>query len=598
MFIGIDSLSSLLAQTEQQQKQLPHAPNFIPCPLPSPPLSDKDSVVASEPSSSDLLPSTPAPSLFSKPYQFPIQIVPLPNKGRSYVATRRIQPGELVFIAKPLGTTLCDQWLDCGICYYCWRSIPDLSTSVRLPERKQSSKQRIETVMVFCNTTCLKSFQEPVAQRICQVEQRIRRSWNYASATRQSLGYGRKKSKRSPVQETGLEPTKSVQAIREVVRLAGSRKRILELDDQRLDQFLTTFWTALDTHLQEEEILFLKTNQLTEASSSRLDSTAKPRLLERAQALYPFLTKQLFGGPRTGSTDDDQEYELATVTSDDDCEMIRLITEVLLRGQADVGLDTTGDPSIELQPTFADYCAMQSNELVLFRKELAQQEDMLLDESTKIQDQEVDANIPLAEMSVSQESDFYSTWGRVRSLIPDYLHNCLYVYLRIRDAYFLLSLENNHTYLSDQGQDTTNDNDLITQRSPLSIDHFHFRTILFREVANSFGIRDEADELLGFAVFPRACFFNHSCRSNIEKRLNRLGTCHPLQQQKGGMEAPRQMEYWSRQVIEEGEECCISYGDMTPGRAERQERLEEEYFFRCCCPRCVEEANAEKSESA
>ncbi|KAK3830813.1 MAG: hypothetical protein JOS17DRAFT_673318, partial [Linnemannia elongata] len=111
----------------------------------------------------------------------------------------------------------------------------------------------------------------------------------------------------------------------------------------------------------------------------------------------------------------------------------------------------------------------------------------------------------------------------------------------------------------------------------LSIDNTFFRTILYREVANSFGIRDSSDELLGFAVFPRASFFNHSCRPNIQKK----------RRQSTRDVRARQMEYWSTSVIKEGEECCISYGDISTGVEERRARLEDMYFFRCSCLRCL-----------
>ncbi|KAK3844791.1 MAG: hypothetical protein J3R72DRAFT_355033, partial [Linnemannia gamsii] len=114
-----------------------------------------------------------------------------------------------------------------------------------------------------------------------------------------------------------------------------------------------------------------------------------------------------------------------------------------------------------------------------------------------------------------------------------------------------------------------------------------FRTILNREVANSFGIRDASDELLGFAVFPRACFFNHSCRPNIlKKRREGLlaggGIADDHKSTRG-----RQMEYWSTRLIQEGEECCISYGDILADVEERRARLEDMYFFLCSCPRCL-----------
>ncbi|KAK3812993.1 MAG: hypothetical protein J3Q66DRAFT_257634, partial [Benniella sp.] len=117
-----------------------------------------------------------------------------------------------------------------------------------------------------------------------------------------------------------------------------------------------------------------------------------------------------------------------------------------------------------------------------------------------------------------------------------------------------------------------------------SIDNTLFRRIAFSEIANSFGIWDPSFELFGYVVYPRASFFNHSCRPNIDKKRRQSGKL-------------RQMEYWSARTIEAGEECCISYGDILVSRKERQDKLEEGFFFRCSCVRCQEEEAAEQEAS-
>lgn len=106
-----------------------------------------------------------------------------------------------------------------------------------------------------------------------------------------------------------------------------------------------------------------------------------------------------------------------------------------------------------------------------------------------------------------------------------------------------------------------------------------FRKVVFREVANSFGIWDTAadrvddsSELLGYAVYPQAVFFNHSCAPNVSKR------------QKG-----RFIEFTTNRSVAAGEPLCIAYGDVTSPVEERRERLWLNYFFHCDCARCVAE---------
>ena len=107
-----------------------------------------------------------------------------------------------------------------------------------------------------------------------------------------------------------------------------------------------------------------------------------------------------------------------------------------------------------------------------------------------------------------------------------------------------------------------------------------FRAVLFREMANSFGIWDTRDtvndssELLGFALYPRAVFFNHSCRGNVAKRMQ------------GNV-----LEFLTTAEITSGTELCIEYGYVDQTCEMRQERLRREYFFHCRCRRCEEEAD-------
>ena len=104
--------------------------------------------------------------------------------------------------------------------------------------------------------------------------------------------------------------------------------------------------------------------------------------------------------------------------------------------------------------------------------------------------------------------------------------------------------------------------------------------LISRASHNAFSIRPNNDgqqsgEFLGYGVWPEASFFNHSCRPNLRKeRRGRLWL------------------FWADEEVEEGEELCITYlgGDEKDlGVEERRRRLQDEWGFRCCCTRCIEE---------
>ncbi|KAF2721744.1 SET domain-containing protein [Polychaeton citri CBS 116435] len=96
---------------------------------------------------------------------------------------------------------------------------------------------------------------------------------------------------------------------------------------------------------------------------------------------------------------------------------------------------------------------------------------------------------------------------------------------------------------------------------------------------NSFGLRsggEDAEEYMGYALYPSASYFNHSCKPNVSKRRVR-----------------REWEFRAARAVEPGEELCITYlgGDERDLSVEdRRSRLAEVWGFTCMCQRCIEEA--------
>ncbi|KAJ2721590.1 hypothetical protein GGI07_003881 [Coemansia sp. Benny D115] len=128
--------------------------------------------------------------------------------------------------------------------------------------------------------------------------------------------------------------------------------------------------------------------------------------------------------------------------------------------------------------------------------------------------------------------------------------------------------------------------------------HRLFRAVYYREKANSFGIWDcpaataDADtdtdtdtdgssgkdidlsesECVGFAIYPSAVYFNHSCAPNVAKSRSE-----------------RTYRFTSRRDIACDEELFIAYGSVSESAAERRKRLAEHFFFECSCERCIAE---------
>ncbi|ODQ50607.1 SET domain-containing protein [Saitoella complicata NRRL Y-17804] len=113
----------------------------------------------------------------------------------------------------------------------------------------------------------------------------------------------------------------------------------------------------------------------------------------------------------------------------------------------------------------------------------------------------------------------------------------------------------------------------------------NFRATTARDPGNSFGIWEQAEgeegdgesEMLGWAMYPSASYFNHDCDPNTKK-----------------VRRGRAMTMVTARDVAEGEELCISYGHLEEDVLERRRRLEDKFFFRCGCGRCKRESGEEQ----
>ena len=87
-------------------------------------------------------------------------------------------------------------------------------------------------------------------------------------------------------------------------------------------------------------------------------------------------------------------------------------------------------------------------------------------------------------------------------------------------------------------------------------------------------LESPGSEVLGYALYPSASLFNHSCLPNLRK-----------------VREGREWRFWSVQEIKDGDEVCITYlgGDeRTLSTMERKERLRLGWEFECGCETCCD----------
>ncbi|CAK9438587.1 uncharacterized protein LODBEIA_P28110 [Lodderomyces beijingensis] len=104
------------------------------------------------------------------------------------------------------------------------------------------------------------------------------------------------------------------------------------------------------------------------------------------------------------------------------------------------------------------------------------------------------------------------------------------------------------------------------------------RLIIGRNLPNAFGIWShtksptEDKEYLGFAVYPSASLFNHSCEPNIKK-----------------IRMKNDLRFVALRDIQKGEELCISYGNHQDEDVDERQKQLSEWFFTCSCAKCTRE---------
>jgi hypothetical protein len=110
---------------------------------------------------------------------------------------------------------------------------------------------------------------------------------------------------------------------------------------------------------------------------------------------------------------------------------------------------------------------------------------------------------------------------------------------------------------------------------PLSVDENELLEVYCKHRVNMFGLWANGGECLGYGVYPRASYFNHSCWPNTTFYKN------------PELKVPHMNFLTVWPIEKEGEEVCISYIDISAGLRDRRNTLLDKYFFHCTCERCM-----------
>ncbi|KAH6967796.1 hypothetical protein BKA56DRAFT_559663 [Ilyonectria sp. MPI-CAGE-AT-0026] len=113
-------------------------------------------------------------------------------------------------------------------------------------------------------------------------------------------------------------------------------------------------------------------------------------------------------------------------------------------------------------------------------------------------------------------------------------------------------------------------------------------SLICKEETNTFGLYPkmtgplymvdqpvQRGEPYGLGIYPRAAMFNHSCLPNVTHKPNNQA----------------RMVYTAARDIAQGEECCITYFDLTVYEdiMSRQGLVQDQFQFSCTCERCLRE---------
>ncbi|CAG7860865.1 unnamed protein product [Brassica rapa] len=161
------------------------------------------------------------------------------------------------------------------------------------------------------------------------------------------------------------------------------------------------------------------------------------------------------------------------------------------------------------------------------------------------------------------------------------------------DFQILLSLQGNGDSTSDSGF-LHSLLSAVCPPLPVPISPELTAALLAKDKVNGFGLMEpfsvtsEKRSVRAYGIYPKTSFMNHDCLPNA---------CRFDYVDSGGSDGNTDIIIRMIHDVPQGREVCMSYFPVNMNYSSRQERLLEDYGFRCECDRCKVEASWSEDEN-
>ncbi|RUS29986.1 hypothetical protein BC938DRAFT_479982 [Jimgerdemannia flammicorona] len=472
---------------------------------------------------------------------FPLAIQPTRLKGRGFFATAPLSSGTIVIESTPMAAIVCENWMT-NVCTWCHRFDDRKRWKVKAVEEQEMKRwfgsagrgkpaYGPNVKMVFCSVECRDKMKrhgyegewEMVVRAVDAIEAELirRKKARELKEVKEKKRLGNDAKKIEDIQISPLTKPADILILESAPPQTVDSADLVNLDDmEAIQAWLDRAWESKIIHKEPENLEMIDLD----------DNEAVQAWLDRAWEAI--IHDQSF-----------VQQHATDVPNEDQRELLKLIAAVMSRKQCEErspSRNTNGSTAQDVaavwvesgiqmtRPSWRTLLDMQCNEVAHFRHYFR-----LFQART---------DYP----TMIRASPFMTT-REYLLILPQPVHSQITLYLLLRAA---LPTSPSHT------------------TAFLALDHATFRAVYYRELANSFGIWDppictsaskgQEQELLGYAIHPRAVYFNHSCAPNVTK--DRVG---------------RMMRFVTNRCVEElGEEEADEQSETGEGGGKSEETVD------------------------
>ncbi|KAJ1665464.1 hypothetical protein IW140_003433 [Coemansia sp. RSA 1813] len=481
---------------------------------------------------------------------FPVRIRSVAGRGRGYFAARDIAKGETVFMAVPLAYTINEDWVK-NICWWCFTYNPRKTHPVGAVDNRapiglagHPQKSSVPYKGVFCSTECK---QKAVLAHGGQIR------WHSYVALLSAIdgevrAFKGRQNRPAPKQRPDYTTKQQL----------SNRVHCLAAPDTSLSTFADAP-TVLDDNICAAAVVSWDID-------FDPDDLSDEQLRDWISRVWDIIiARKLF----RQHIPDSSQRELARLIANAMCLEDATTTDAVPQNWQVLVLSLEGAECDFAPPSTLSH--VRNNEVDYLRSKLRKLHSEPLDYD--VPSPQTPATIVPIRLPHQPTADQIeqSQWGTA-------------VFKAVTSAYMLLA----------QAWRCTAKTHTLGK-----LTHERFRAVYYREMANSFGIWENAgddvallqyvsdsateqhaqpkgaeSEWLGFLIYSTAVYFNHSCAPNVRK-----------------IRKQRTMHFISCRDIAQDEELFITYGSVIEPGTERRNRLQEHFFFECTCDRCLAEAS-------